>query len=485
MAARASSFDRYVHAAKGAGLTQEQFERILSTGLALQDRQLYASAAAFSCDHDGGPTEIGYGGARGGGKSHWGLGQVAMDCLRFPGLTALILRKVGVANKDNFTELRLKVLRGVKCRWVASQSTLHFPNGSKIVLGHFQNESDVDRYLGLEYDVILVEEATQLSSSKYEMIRTTNRSSKPGWRPRMYTTTNPGGVGHSWYKASLVAPHRKKKTFTPLREQVGETRFVPATVYDNHFVNDGYAKTLEKLSSWMRQAWLDGDWDVAAGQFFTTWGERHILAEGEIPFVPGYHRCWLSLDYGFTHYTTAYLLCEIDGSVYVLDEHAERKWLPQRHAPAMEKMLERHGLLYGNLDTCVAGRDIFAAGKSETARTIADQYAELGWHFEAADDDRITGAGEILHRLGDEEVGLAPTLFVSERCPRLIECIPAMVHDPAVPERVKKLDTDENGIGGDDPYDGARYGIMAATTRALPALAGGAERNTIAHFGKH
>jgi hypothetical protein len=26
---------------------------------------------------------------------------------------------------------------------------------------------------------------------------------------------------------------------------------------------------------------------------------------------------------------------------------------------------------------------------------------------------------------------------------------------------VKKVDTDENGNGGDDPYDALRYGVMA------------------------
>jgi phage terminase large subunit len=481
-------FQRYMKAASDAGLTKEQFRQLVKAGIVLQPRQLLATAAAFQCDHEDGPTEIGYGGARSGGKSHWGLAQLALDCLRYPGLTALCLRKVGIANRENFNELRLKVLRNVKTTWKVAEGVLLFPNGSRIVLGHFQNEKDVDRYLGLEYDVILLEEATTLTTSKYKMIRTCNRTSKPGWRPRMYTTTNPGGVGHAWYKAALVAPHRKGGEMLPLHRQSGPTRFIPATAYDNGFVNREYVKTLEGLTGWMRKAWLLGDWDVAAGQFFTTWrSDIHVKSDKEMRslWTPGYHRTWGSLDYGFTHYTTFYPMAEAEGAVLILGEHAERKKLPPWHAEAMEKLVERQGLLLGNLDAVVAGRDIFASKGSETARTIADQYAEQGWLFEAADDDRIGGAGEILYRLGDADAGLPPRLFVHESCVKLIECLPALEHDPAVPERTKKWDADEDGIGGDDPYDGARYGIMAATTRALPALAGGASQNTIAHFGKH
>ena len=56
----------------------------------------------------------------------------------------------------------------------------------------------------LEYDGIGIEEATQLTQRKYEAISTCCRTSKvladgPHWRPRIYSTTNPGGIGHRWY----------------------------------------------------------------------------------------------------------------------------------------------------------------------------------------------------------------------------------------------------------------------------------------------
>src|SRR6187397_1567591 len=47
-----------------------------------------------------GPTAVGYGGARGGGKSHWLVAQMGVDdCQRLPNLKCLLLRKVGKSNR--------------------------------------------------------------------------------------------------------------------------------------------------------------------------------------------------------------------------------------------------------------------------------------------------------------------------------------------------------------------------------------------------
>ena len=53
-----------------AGCPRDQVKNFLRAGVVLQPRQLAASAAARLCDQADGPTAIGYGGARGGGKSH-------------------------------------------------------------------------------------------------------------------------------------------------------------------------------------------------------------------------------------------------------------------------------------------------------------------------------------------------------------------------------------------------------------------------------
>lgn len=425
----------------------------------MQERQLFASAAARLCDLPGGPTEIGYGGARGGGKSHWAIAQATDDCLRCPGLKVLLLRKVGKANRENFEDLRIKVLPGVRTTYNKSEGKLIFDeardangNPSYIKVGHFQNPSDIDAYLGLEYDVIIVEEATTLQRSRIDDILTCLRTSKPHWRPRAYFTTNPGNVGHAWFKERFIKPWR--------RQVESATRFIQATVRDNAFVNEDYEGRLKGLTGWKRKAWLEGDWDIAAGQYFTTW-RYNVHTRKHLKLDPHW-RYWVALDYGFVHYTAAYLFAQSDeGIVYVVDEHAGRQLQIQDHAQAILAMVDRHGVERGQIEAWLAGGDVMQRESDGT--TVADAYAEHGIHVTRANMSRPDGAAEMLRRLGDVESNppIEPTLFIAERCHRLAECIPSLMYDDRTGrDDVKKIDCDEDGFGGDDFYDAARYGLM-------------------------
>jgi len=444
----------YSAAARDAGCALAQMQNFVLAGIVLQPRQLAASAAARLCDLPNGPTAVGFGGARGGGKSFWLLAQMGVDdCQRFPGLKCLLLRKVGKSNLENFEDLRRRLFPRLPHTFAASRATLTFANGSRIIAGHFQCEKDIDAYLGLEYDVIGIEEATTLTARKYNDIITCCRSSKLGWRPRLYSTTNPGGVGHAWYRAAYVVPFQQRLQTT--------TRFIPATVDDNAFTNPEYRTTLANLTGWQRRAWLCGDWDIAAGQFFTTFRrEIHVVAEFND------HRAveWFAaLDYGFNHYTVVLLGArDSDGNVFVVDEHAARGWVIERHVEAINAMLHRHkvrlrpeGRYSVALSRFVAGADLFA--RQANGLTIARQYSDLGVTLRPANMDRINGWAAIHKGLGDPAAGVAPRLFLHRRCSRLVETLPILQHDPSRPEDVLKVDPDDNGVGGDDAADALRY----------------------------
>lgn len=454
-------WERYFYVGRRAGCPQDQMKRFEQADVILQERQLVASAAARACDKPDGPTAIGYGGARGGGKSHWLLAQMgADDCQRVPGLKCLLLRKVGKANLEHFEDLRRRLFGKLGHEFSAFRGILSFHNGSRIIAGHFQNEKDIDAYLGLEYDVIGIEEATTLTARKYQDITTCCRTSKSNWRPRIYSTTNPGGVGHAWYRTKFVLPMLEKRQ--------ADTAFIAARVTDNRWNNPEYVRVLQGLSGWQKRAWLDGDWDIAAGQYFTTLRrEVHVVED----FDDTRAREWfVALDYGFAHYTVALLGCtDGDGNLFVVDEHAERLWLPQRHAAAIKVMLARHKigdrkLEVGDLKRFVAGADVFSRQSDGT--TIAAQYAKHGITLRCANTDRINGWAEILTRFGDVEADIRPSLFIHKRCGRLIETLPTLQHDPNRPEDVLKVDADDDGIGGDDAADALRY-LVATKSRAV------------------
>jgi hypothetical protein len=418
--------------------------------------QLAFSAAARECDLPGGPTRIGLGGARGPGKSHGAFAQIALDdCQRVPGLKFLYLRKIGKQAREQFEDLRRAVLLYMPHRYNRSEGVIYFPNGSRILVGHFHNESDIDNYLGIQYDGAVIEEATSLTLTKRRAVRDSVRTSIPGWRPREYETTNPGGVGHAWFKAAYIIPARSG--------QEGDTRFFFATVEDNPYIDPDYRRRLEENTGWRLRAYRYGDWDIVAGQFFSNFQhETHMLPPARWPFqkIPKNWPVWGSLDYGHAHPTSAHLHTMGEGVIYTVAEHWAQRWPIKRHAAALREMGQQWDAVPRYW---YAGQDCFARREAEEdGPTIAEKYRTEGITLKPANANRINGAAEMLDRLGDAAQGIAPRWYIFSTCPRLAECIPAMEHDPNRPEDVLKIDVDEEGQGGDDAYDDARYGLMVA-----------------------
>lgn len=438
--------------ARVAGCPAGQLELFLRGGYVPQPKQMQFHAAARLCDSKGGPTEIAFGGARGPGKSHAMLAQIALDdCQRFPGLKALMLRKILVAGKRSFEDLRLKILRGVSHNYNKSTGEVTFPNGSRVVLGHFKDDRSFEAQIGLEYDLIGIEEATTLSSAKYRAIRTCQRSSKRGWRPRTYSNANPGGEGHAWYKDRFVIPWRTA--------QQNGTRFIPATFRDNVFLNEEYEGILDSLVGWQKRAWKDGDWDISAGQYFSNFD----LDVHKVPpiKVETWWSVWLAMDTGWTHPTFVLLFTEDpQGNIFVVDEYYASRRLPKGHSNMIHEMLAHRDIHpVERLEGIYVGQDAWS--KDREGRCVADSYEALGWSLDKARMDRIAGASLVLEYLGDVDAGIPATLYICENCVKLLETIPRLEHDEHRPEDVLKCDIDEEGIGGDDAYDALRYGLLS------------------------
>lgn len=443
--------ERCVNAARYAGCPSEQTENLLTGGYGPQPKGLEFHALANRCYDEGGPVQVAQAGGRGGGKSHQAVAQAVFDdCVRYPGLKGLYLRSMGKSARESFRDLleRMELLN----HYVPTRSILELSNGSRIILGGFRTDSDIAGYLGIEYDFAIIDDAHLITPSRLKMIRGSIRTSKEGWRPRSYLTFNPGGVGHSYLKKTFVTPWRAGK--------INGTGMVFSLPEDNKMLNPGYLKTLDELEGWLHRAWRLGDFDVASGQFFTNWNYDLHTCD---PFpVPANWDVWLALDYGMSHNNAIYVLAEGDGTIYIVGELVERQWLVPQNAGALAALLKRLNIARYRLKVFVAGHDVFTKRGGETeSKSISDQWANQGWTLSPAAVDRINGAAEIRRRLGNADAGIAPTLQIFNTCARLIECIPSLEHDPSRPEDVLKVNCDpDDGSGGDDPYDGARYGLM-------------------------
>jgi PBSX family phage terminase large subunit len=280
-----------------AGCPTDQVSRFRAADYVAQPKQLEFHAAARECDRDGGPIVVAMGGARGPGKTHATLAQAGIDdCQRIPGLKVLFLRKVQKSAAESLEDLTYRVFHKTDHTFIPSKGRITFPNGSRILLGGFNNERDIEKYVGIEYDLIVIEEITQISFEKIQKLAGSLRTSRDDWRVRMYWSTNPGGIGHLWFKESLVEPYREGRSDSHMILG-GHARFIPATYRDNMFLNPEYVMWLKSLEGQLGQAWREGNWDSFEGMAFPGWDRsRHVVE----PFkIPDWWVLWVAVDWGY------------------------------------------------------------------------------------------------------------------------------------------------------------------------------------------
>ncbi len=461
------------------GNPTDQIDNFLRYGYIPQPKQLRFHKAAREADRADAFNEIAFGGARGGGKTHAIFAQIVLDdTQRQPGLKSLFLRYAKGKAKEQFDDLVSEVLRHVPKTiydWSSHSGVLKI-FGGRVIVGHFKNASDIANYLGLQYDEIGVEECTQLEWRFYKSVLDANRTSKENWRPRAYNSTNPGGIGHNWYKKRFILPQRDSSL------DEGNTTFIQSTVEDNSFLDDDYTRKLDENVGWKYRAHRKGDWDIAAGQYFENW--RNEIHNIEAFSPPADWDYWLSIDIGYAHWNMVYLHCVSgDGVIYTIDELAHRRTFADEIAPDVLDMLARWELVPDDLVGIYAGSDAFSVNaQSGTEQSVAEQYEAYGLELDRAMTEpgsRVEGARLMTRMLGDPERGRPPTWFVfGANCPKLVECIPAMVHNPNKPDDVLKVDADvDTGEGGDDPYDAVRYGLRRPDRSRLQIVSSGKRRN--------
>lgn len=234
--------------------------------------------------------EIGFGGARSGGKTEAGIVWLGYD-VKHPLFRALVLRK-------NSTDLIAWIDRadrffrqegGIK---TGNPPVFTFPKGGKIFTGHLKDKNAYEKYQGHEYARILFEELEHVPSEEsYLKILSTCRSVIPELRPQIFSTFNPGGPGHTWIKRRFNLTGIPRKPIITKDKRSGRSRiFIPSRVEDNKFMMDNdpeYVRFLESLPDGLREQWRWGSWDDPdiKGAYYTL-ELKQARKEGKIGEVP-------------------------------------------------------------------------------------------------------------------------------------------------------------------------------------------------------
>lgn len=430
------------------------------------------------------------GGAKAGGKSA-ALRRVLLTLLfSFPGSRALLIRKTWDMVYRNAVLKLWDDFPQLEAMFNKTDKILTLPNDSQLQFGFGENDGDVRRFNGVEYDWIAVDQSEEFSLDDLRILKSCNRSRIPGIRPKLMLTFNPGGPGHMYNKRIFLdrtfQGNEAPEEYAPLLvmhgwdnivwvrddlERAGLTaddyyyRFTEAE-RRKWFLDSPYGKDLLGLDDDLRAKYLDGDWDVHAGQYFHSFkaqgypdGNLFGPHYHEVPMKPWYPR-WISMDGGFKHGTAVYWWFW-DGT----KTYCEQEWVVRElEADAVARgIFERsQGKVFADF---VLSHDWFLQTVSPVSRAAQMRivFDELNRKSEdehrldgkpltkvpaprAAPKDRANRNSLLSQKLGNR------TLLIHEDCTGLIRKLPLALRD-------SERDSDFKGFEGDDEIDGAGYGI--------------------------
>lgn len=404
---------------------------------------------------------IAFGGARGGGKSWAVRTKAKLMALHYPGIRLLLIRRSYPEVENNHVRFLRTELQGI-AEYRATARQFLFPNGSVLELGYCACDSDLDRYQGAEFDVIFLDEATQLRESWMRQFAACLRGVND-FPKRIYYTCNPGGPGHTYIK----------RLFIDRRYEPGEIpedyAFIPARVTDNQALlkaQPDYLKQLESLPRKLREAWLEGKWDIFEGQFFQEFTDdpdhycdrrfTHVIEPFEIPRE---WRVYRSYDFGYAKpFSCAWWAVDPDGVIYRIlelygcsgnpDEGV--RWTPDKQFARIRHIEDTHPWLKGRDIQGVADPAIWDSSRGESIYETALKYRIF---FTKGDNRRIAGWMQMHYRLSFDEEGY-PMMYVFNTCRAFLRTVPALLFSDSEAE---DLDTKQE----DHVADECRYFCMS------------------------
>lgn len=417
--------------------------------------------------------ELFYGGAVGGGKSDFLLGDFAQDV---PGPWGAHWH--GILFRKTYPELEELISRSQeiyplwfpRSQWAESKATWTWPNGATLKMRYLESSTDWMRYWGHQYTWIGWDELPSWPDmTAYMKMKARLRSAHHVPNKRIRSTGNPGGPGHHGVKTYFKIDEH------PFGGEVfeaagGKRLFVRSRLQDNRLLmmaDPNYVERLKGIGSpELVRAWLEGDWNVVAGAFFPEFSMlKHVIEPFEIP---AHWTRFRAGDWGSARPFCIGWYAVSAGDVPGIARGAlvkYREWYGMRKdqpnvglkltaeevAAGIRERETQNECHYGVLDPAAFAED---GGRSIAAR-MADAPNFIVWR--RADNKRVAARGalggwdQLRGRLKGDE---APMLLFFRTCQHTIRTLPALQHDQSNAEDV---DTDGEDHAGDE----TRYACMS------------------------
>jgi hypothetical protein len=421
--------------------------------------------------------EILFGGSRGPGKTWAGMDWVGEE-IDNPLYRALVIRK-NAEDLSDWIDRMHQMYKGDGVKVAYKPAVLTFPSGAVIKTGHLKDDQAYTKYQGHEYQRMLIEELTQISSEKrYLQLTSACRSTVPGLPARIFATTNPGGVGHGWVKKRFIdtavmkdylykdknGKVKKALVGKPYADPTsGRLRvFVPAHVDDNPTLMENdpsyihFLDSLKDTDEELWKAWRLGDWDVFAGQVFREF-RRDIHVSDRLNYPLADCKKIISFDWGYNDPGAAHFIAIEPENPWGITHIYVYRELHQNHKTP-EEWADQLAILTGleDIEFMVLPHDCFATphGKQSIATIFKQKMPKVRF---IPGDTMQKGARLNRLALTHQYLSIAPDgepyMRIRPTCKSLIETLPTLVYDDT---NVEDLDSS----GDDHDYDSVSLGLM-------------------------
>lgn len=409
-----------------------------------------------------------YGGARGGGKSDYLLGDYAQDVVTYG------RHWQGIVFRKTYKQLE-ELVRRAKELYLPSGATyrkgealFEWPNGARLKLRHLSCLADTDEYQGHQYPWIGYDEVTNLDDIEIvTRLFACNRWGEMALpTKRIRLAGNPGGALHHALKAAFIDP--APTGYMPLDIPVTvlsasgqeveinrERMFIPSKVQNNKILlqNDpDYIKNLQSSGSpELVRAWLEGDWNVTLGAFFPEFGS-HLIVQ---PFrIPKHWTRFRAIDWGFGAPMCCLWIAVSDGelsdvgiprgALVVYRELYGTRMYQDEQVERIKELSDGERIIYTVADPGMKG----TKQDMRSSETVWEYYETNGISLAPAGNARVSGWQQVRMRLQNK------MLFFFSTCTNTIRTLPLLQHDAKDPE---DCDTD----GEDHAPDALRYGCQS------------------------
>ncbi|MEU4804325.1 phage terminase large subunit [Actinosynnema sp. NPDC023587] len=270
-------------------------------------------------------------GPAGTGKSRGCIEKLHTMCLLNPGMRALMIRKTAVSLTSSGLVTYQKhvaaeaIAAGVVKYFGGSSKeppAWKYANGSVLVVGGL---NDPLKIMSTEYDVIYIQEATEVTKEDWESCTTRLRNGVVSFQ-QLLADCNPDSETHWLY----------------LRCQQGQTRMLESRHWENptYFHEDGTPTDrgrdyvlgkLANLTGVRRARLYEGRWVSAEGVVYEQFDRSvHLLERFDIPET---WRRWWTVDFGYTNPFVLQCWAEDpDGRIYLYREIYHTQRLVEDHA---------------------------------------------------------------------------------------------------------------------------------------------------------